>query len=116
MNINYRYVGENVRKARLNKSLTIEQLAELTGISDSFLGVAERGTSGFSIETIIRLSKALGVTTDALLLENAPLPEPSSKKETLVTVLSGCTNDEVEFMIEYVKLCKKMGVFKTVKP
>ena len=112
MNINYRYVGENVRDARLHKGLTIEQLAELADISDSFLGVAERGTSGFSIETIIKLAKALGVTTDSLLLENSPCHAPSSKADTLATILSGCADDEIDFMIEYVKLCKKMGMFK----
>jgi transcriptional regulator with XRE-family HTH domain len=116
MNINYRYVGENVRNARLNKGLTIEQLAELADISDSFLGVAERGTSGFSIETIIRLAKVLGVTTDSLLLENAPGQEPSPKVDTLATILSGCADNEIDFMIEYVKLSKKMGIFKTGKP
>ena len=115
MNINYRYVGENVRNARLNKGLTIEQLAELADISDSFLGVAERGTSGFSIETIIKLAKALNVTTDSLLLENFQNQTPSSKTDTLMTILSGCSDDDIDFMIEYVKLCKKMGIFKSNK-
>jgi transcriptional regulator with XRE-family HTH domain len=115
MKIGYKYVGENVRNARLNKGLTIEQLAELADISDSFLGVAERGTSGFSIETIIKLSKALNVTTDSLLLENSPSQEPSSKADTLMTILSGCADDEIDFMIDYVKLCKKAGIFKTNK-
>jgi transcriptional regulator with XRE-family HTH domain len=113
MNINYRYVGENVRIARLNKGLTIEQLAELTGLSDSFLGVGERGTSGFSIESIVKLAQVLEVTTDSLLMTNAPEVTVSSKADTLETILSGCTDEEVEFMIEYVKLCKKMGIFKT---
>lgn len=115
MNINYRYVGENVRNARLNKGLTIEQLAELADISDSFLGVAERGTSGFSIETIIKLAVVLDVTTDSLLFENHPGPTPSSKMDTLVTILSGCADEDIDFMIEYVKLSKKMGIFKAAK-
>ena len=115
MNINFRYVGENVRNARLNKGLTIEQLAELADISDSFLGVAERGTSGFSIETIVKLSKVLGVTTDSLLLENTSSGEPSPKIETLMTILSRCSDEELDFMIEYVKLCKKMGMMKNVR-
>ena len=115
MNINFRYVGENVRNARLNKGLTIEQLAELADISDSFLGVAERGTSGFSIETIVKLAKVLDVSTDSLLLENAPAYSPSSRANTLATILSGCTDEEIDFMIEYVKLCKKAGIFKAAK-
>ena len=105
-----------MRNARLNKGLTIEQLAELADISDSFLGVAERGTSGFSIETIIRLSKVLGVTTDSLLLENSLQKEPSDKIETLATILSGCSETEIDFVVEYVKLCKKVGIFRARKP
>jgi transcriptional regulator with XRE-family HTH domain len=116
LNVNYKYVGENVRLARMNRGLTIEQLAELADISDSFLGGAERGTSGFSIETIIKLSKVLGVTTDSLLLENAPDPAPSSRLETLSTLLSKCSDEEIDFLIEYVLLSKKVGLFKAVKP
>ena len=112
MKMKYRYVGENVRQARLSKGLTIEQLAELVGVSDSYMGVAERGTSGFSIETIVKLAHVLCVTTDSLLMENTPACEPSSKMDTLFTVLSGCSDDEIDFIIEYVKLSKKLGMFK----
>ena len=116
MNVKLRYVGENVRKARLNKGLTIEQLAELAEISDSFLGVAERGTSGFSIDTIVKIAKALDVSTDSLLLEDAQSNELSPKVDTLTAILSRCTDREIDFIIEYVKLCKKMGFLGTPKP
>lgn len=116
MNIQYRYVGENVRNARLNKGLTIEQLAELIDVSDSYLGVAERGTSGFSVEVIVSLARVLGVTTDSLLMENAPSCKPSSKLDTLVTLLSQCSDNEVDYITEFVKLGKKKGIFRTVKP
>jgi transcriptional regulator with XRE-family HTH domain len=116
MNTNYKYIGKNVRNARLNKGLTIEQLAEIVDISDSFLGVAERGTSGFSIETIIKLAKALGVTTDSLLLDEVHLQTSLSKTDTLTAILSNCADADIDFLIEYVKLCKKRGIFTAVKP
>ena len=112
----YRYVGENVRRARLNKGLTIEQLAELIDVTDSYLGVAERGTSGFSVEVIIRIATVLDITTDSLLMENAPSYKPSSKLDTLVTLLSQCPDNEVEYITEFVKLSKKKGIFRAVKP
>ena len=116
MNIQYRYIGENVRTARLNKGLTIEQLAELADISDSYLGVAERGTSGFSVEVIIRLATILDVTTDSLLMENAPSNKPSSKLDTLATLLSQCSDNELDYVTDFVKLGKKNGIFRAVKP
>jgi transcriptional regulator with XRE-family HTH domain len=116
VNIQYKYIGENVRTARLNKGLTIEQLAELADISDSYLGVAERGTSGFSVEVIVRLAAVLDVTTDSLLTENAPNSKPSSKLETLVTLLSQCSDNEIDYVTDFVKLGKKKGIFRAVKP
>ena len=116
MNISYRYVGENVRNARLNKGLTIEQLAELIDVSDSYLGVAERGTSGFSVEVIVKLAAVLDVTTDSLLLKGAPNHKPSSKFDTLVTLLSRCSEREIDYMTEFIKFNKKNGIFKALKP
>jgi transcriptional regulator with XRE-family HTH domain len=52
MKYSLKYIGENIRNARLAKNLTIEELAELADISDSFLGIVERGVSGISIETL----------------------------------------------------------------
>ena len=66
-----KYIGENIRNARQSKNLTIEQLAELADISDSFLGVVERGTSGISIETLINIALALNVTSDSLIMEKS---------------------------------------------
>jgi len=112
MNAKLRYVGENVRQARQNKNLTISALAELINVSDSYLGTAERGTSGFSIDIIIRLSKALDISTDSLLLENQPETLTATNQETLSALLTACTSSEIDFLIEYVHLCKKQGFFK----
>ena len=116
MAINYRYIGNNVRNARQSKNLTIEQLAELIDVSDSYLGVAERGTSGFSVEVIVKLASALGVTTDSLLMENAPNHEPSTKLDSLVMLLSKCSDSEIDYLTDFVKLSKKKGIFKAIQP
>lgn len=107
MKKDFKYIGENVRKIRKSKNLTLEQLAELVGISESFLGVAERGASGFSTETIIKISDALNVTTDSLLKrgENTTIA-PSDRMDTLTTMLKNATDEELDFLIDYVKLCK----------
>ena len=43
----------------IRKILTQEQLADLAGISLSFVGHIERGTRAISVETLARLCKAL---------------------------------------------------------
>ena len=100
-----KYIGENIRVARQSKNITIEQLAELADISDSFLGVVERGTSGVSVETLISIAVALGVTTDSLVMEKA---EPSEliacKKDTLFALLQTSDEAELDFLIRFIGL------------
>ena len=47
--------------------MTQEQLAEMTGISASFLGHIERGSRVASIDTLVALCNALNVRADYLL-------------------------------------------------
>lgn len=69
MKDNLKYIGENIRMLRKKKGLTLEVLSELSDISESFLGMVERGASSISIETLIAICDAIDVTADALLFE-----------------------------------------------
>ena len=112
----YKYIGKNIRNARLSKNLTIEQLAELANISDSFLGVVERGTSGISIETLINIAVALDVTTDSLIMEKSvPTKTIINKKDKLLALLQ--TSDEIElnFLIDFINLYRKNVTFEEKK-
>lgn len=65
----YSALGERIRKARKQKQLTQEQLAEACDLSTAHIGHIERGTRALSIETLITLSKFLDVSTDYLLFD-----------------------------------------------
>ena len=57
--VDFRKIGGRIRNKRKEKRLSQEQLAELIGISLSFLGHIERGTRTASVETLARISKVL---------------------------------------------------------
>ena len=57
--VDYKKVGQRIRNQRKEKGLSQEQLAELIGISLSFLGHIERGTRISSVDTLARVSEAL---------------------------------------------------------
>ena len=57
--VDYKRIGIRIQKQRKEKGLSQEQLAELIGISLSFMGHIERGTRISSVETLARISKAL---------------------------------------------------------
>ena len=68
LEIDYKYLGSNVRKKRVHLNMTQEGLANQIGISTSFVGHIERGTRKASMETLARLSVALDESIDSLLI------------------------------------------------
>lgn len=63
-----RLVGRNVRRVRLAKGLTQEQLAVLTGFTQHYISVLENGRRNPTVVTIYELSQALGVSHVDLVL------------------------------------------------
>jgi phage repressor protein C with HTH and peptisase S24 domain len=57
----YRRMKNQIRKLRRAKDITLETLAETTGISLSHLSRMESGTRGVSLEQVIRIARALQV-------------------------------------------------------
>ena len=59
----------NLRKARLAKGLSQEDLGELTGLHRTYVGSVERGERNVSIDNMERFAEALGRTLASLLKE-----------------------------------------------
>ena len=98
------HIGKNIRAVRKSKNLTLEVLSGLTGVSESFLGMVERGVSNVSVETLIALCDALDMSADALLMEGREvIPRPTDKRDTLLTMIKKAPDEELDFLIEYVK-------------
>ena len=104
-----KYIGANIRVARKGQNLTLESLSEQVGISTSFLGLIERGESSLSIETLIGLCKALGVSADSILFNQSASPVSSiiEKKDTVMALLSSATNEELSFMIDFIRFYRR---------
>ena len=64
-------VGGNVRRLRIERGLTQEQLAFEAGIDLTYEGGIERGKRNPSLMVMVRVAEALGVTPSELL---KPLP------------------------------------------
>lgn len=78
--MDYIMIGRRIRLYRRQKDLTQEQLAELVGVSASFMGHIEGGCRVASIETLMKLNAALNVTpnellSDEVLIAAMELPE-----------------------------------------
>lgn len=60
-------LGARIRNARLRKRLTIEQVADHSGLSKGFLSRVEREVTSPSVATLMKICQVLGVTPGSLL-------------------------------------------------
>jgi transcriptional regulator with XRE-family HTH domain len=63
-------IGLKMKHTRLLKGLTLKQLAELAGCSESMLSRIENGNANPSIKTMHRVALALGMPVSGLFQEN----------------------------------------------
>lgn len=60
-------MGQRIKARRLELKLTQENLAELTNLTDTYIGAIERATSKCSLETIVSIAKTLNLDMNYLL-------------------------------------------------
>lgn len=65
-----RTLGENIKKERIEKELSQEQLAEETGLHRTYISQLERGLRNPTITTLLKITKVLNVSLDALIKKN----------------------------------------------
>ena len=80
-----RLVGWNVRRLRVARLLTIEDLADRAGVDENFLGRLERGQVNVGIVILASIARALGAKLPDLVVEpqpgeSPPRPLPAGRK------------------------------------
>ena len=63
----YRIIGENIRRKRIEKGLSQEQLSEKAGITPSFLSDIENNKKQASLKTLFAIANGLSVPIEELL-------------------------------------------------
>lgn len=60
-------LGKRIREARIKKQYTQQQLAELAGIGQMYLGEIERGTKMPSLKSFSKIIETLDISADYVL-------------------------------------------------
>ena len=81
-------VGRRIKKLRLERKLTQEQLAELLHISVSMMSQVERGVRGISMDALIVLTEEFPVSIDYIIKgKEISIDQVREKLNTLVAEL-----------------------------
>lgn len=72
-------IGLRIRKARLARSMTLQTLANASGVSTSMLSLVERGRTSPSLGSLIIIAEALGVAMSDLIVD-----ESANKEDVVV--------------------------------
>lgn len=59
-------IGQRVRNYRTSKGLSQEKLAELSGCHPTYIGQVERGEKNATLESIEKISSAMGISLSQL--------------------------------------------------
>ena len=98
-------VGANIKREREKAGYTQEKFSEIIGIGTKSLSAIERGTVGVSLTTLLKICKALSVSSGTLLLEDTPKNDVQSLTERLQRL------SPEQYEIAHCILCKLMEAF-----
>lgn len=104
--VDYKKLGERIRRYRRRARLTQEQLAGRIEAATSTVAHAESGTSKPSLPLLIRLANTLGVSLDQLLCDSLPVAETYVDRD-IGELLADCTLAEKKIIRDIVQTTKE---------
>jgi transcriptional regulator with XRE-family HTH domain len=115
-------IGMNIREHRRQRRFSVENLAEYLELSESYIGLLERGDRCPSLKIVYKLCDLYGVTPNSILI--APDDDPvdgviiaedkeaynvKKQSEAIVSLLRTLNDTETDFIIETIKNLRKIG-------
>ena len=100
--MDYKAIGQRIRKSRKSKGLSQEQLAEKIEISPTHMSHIETGATKLSLAVLVEIANALDVSCDSLLFE-----EKSNSSAELGRIVSDCNEKEIDVITAIIKSAKK---------
>mgnify|MGYP002771648871 FL=1 len=101
--VNHRQIGYRIKEVREQNRLSQAQLAEITDLSVSYISHIENAKRKASLESIIRIVNALGITVDELLA-GVQMNNPAAYQTDIDILMEDCSENEKRFVYELIKI------------
>ena len=98
----YDKIGKQIKENRTKQGLTLEQLAEKTGLSVSHINHVERADNAISLPALVEIANVLNISVDRLLRDNLNDPKPEYQQE-IFEMLDSASLTEVKQLYDLFK-------------
>lgn len=88
-------IGVRIAEIRARKGMTQEKLAGKMGIGPKYLSSIERGKENPTLDTLISLSKALGVDLGEIF-SSVQIEDPAKRKSMVLSLLDEANEDQLK--------------------
>lgn len=102
MALDYSVIGSRLKKARIEKGLTQEKVAEKLDVSVAFLSRIERDTSHINLKRLSEICSILGVT-EGYILNNTSIDSKKYLTAEFSELLSSCSKEKQKLIYEVAK-------------
>ncbi|SCI61367.1 HTH-type transcriptional regulator immR [uncultured Clostridium sp.] len=106
--MNFKSMGQKIKRARERKGYTQEELAERVNLSVQHISVIERGIKAPRLETFLNIANELDVDADYLLADLLNVSEQLTSNE-LYDMMAEVSKKEKRRILEVVKVLIEMA-------
>jgi transcriptional regulator with XRE-family HTH domain len=103
MALDYSIIGERIRKARLEKKLTQENLAEKINVSVAFISRIERGNAHINLTRLSQICNILNID-EGLILNGTSLESENYLADDFYTLLKSCSTETQKLIYDIAKI------------
>lgn len=108
-------IGRRVKESRIQKHMSQEALAELIDLSVTYISHIETAKKQASLDSLVRIADALGVTVDNLLNGNQA-NDPAEYRMEFVQLFEGCTSSEKRIIYDVALAAKTSLLENRIQP
>ncbi|TDK61766.1 XRE family transcriptional regulator [Bacillus salipaludis] len=94
-------LGERIRILRKEKGLSQEELGERADIHTNHIGAIERGEKNVTIESLIKVTRGLGITLDELFRHLEPA-EKDDDLDKIVQLLANLSAEDKQLALQLI--------------
>lgn len=103
MAIDYSIIGQRIKRARKEKEMTQEQLAEKIDVSIAFLSRIERGSSQINLKRLTQICEILGIT-EGEVLNGVSNNSGKYLDDEFSALLKKCSSDKQRLIYDVAKV------------